>query len=340
MSDQPHQDVTLQEIQFDLAALNIEPDLTLELPLIYDELKGQQLGSTEYRNTTKQEHEPRESISAYESRRFFFQIQYAQARYGTYKSHPACLIVLNLSFQKKVALGFATRFQMAEVDIQFRDAPVPSTLETADPNDSDEDEGDADLQPTIQNFEPRLFVGPASIEKGTSSFSSQLMFAPHTESLKLGGSLSFSRPFVKEGSFTAHGTVRDNPPSRLRLTLSENTLTKSGIREEVSVAVIVKYVPGRRFSALITVRADVTGRLTMPVCGEKDEPVYFDPEYMIKAEKKLAEQISKSSDPQEGEIKQVSGVSEPNLEDVELLQQLTRLGQYGGYFVREMAAVE
>jgi hypothetical protein len=301
-----------------------EAGLDVEVPLVIDELKEQQLGSSEYRNRVKSHlHEPRPLVAAYDSRYFYFHVHFSSATYGLYRSEPACLVVLNLSFQKK--RKSPSRFRGAEVDIEFRDAllvPRATAIE-----DSDEEDEDDDLQPTVLDFEPRLYYGPVDVEKGSANAKAKLGLTPPGGIAEMGIELGREFHFPEEGFFKAHGTLRDNPPSRVHLSLTENELRRNGIREEISVALIVRYIPERRFSARITVRADLFLNLLTPVCGEKDEPVYFDPAFMMASKNNDTTASNRS--------RTVPGV-EGNLEDVKLLPKLTRLGQYGGVFIKEM----
>lgn len=302
-----------------------ETGLDLEVPLVLDKLKEQQLGSSEYRNTAKRHlHEPRSLVAAYDSRHFYFHVHFSHATYGLYRSKPACLVVLDLSFQKR-GKSFS-RFQAAEVDIEFRDAPLTPTATQASggAHGSDsEDIDDDDLQPTVLAYEPRLFYGPVDVEKGSAHATAKLGLTPPGGIAALGLELGRQFHFLEEGFFKAHGTLCDNPQSRVHLSLSENALRRSGIREEVSAALVVGYVPGRRFSARVTVRADLYLNPLTPVCGEKDEPIYFDPESMM------------ASAGGSKRARTVPGV-EGDLDNVNLLQKLTRLGQYGGVFIREI----
>lgn len=65
-------------------------------------------------------------------------------------------------------------------------------------------------------------------------------------------------------------------------------------------------------------RADLYLNLLTPVYGEKDEPIYFDLDFMITS-KSMAGRI-------------VPGVNS-DLDNVDLLQKLKRLGQYSGVFL-------
>ncbi|OAA75067.1 hypothetical protein LEL_07055 [Akanthomyces lecanii RCEF 1005] len=282
-----------------------EPGLVTEVLLVPDKLKEKQLGGSRYANTVKKDlHEPRSLVAAYDSRHFYFHVHFSQATYGRYRSQPACLVVLSLSFQKK-GRSFS-RFQAADIDVEFRDAPLArraghdnttggeeKTSGSGADSDSDSEAADDDdnLEPTVLDFEPRLFYGPVDVERGSAHATVKLGLTPSGSLTELGFEVGRKFYFPEEGFFKAHGTLRDNPPSRVRLCLSENSLRRNGIREEVSVALIIGYVPGG--------------------------PIYF-----MMASKSAA-------------VRTVPGVH-GDLDNDNLLQKLTRLGQYGGMFIREM----
>ncbi|KAI9873233.1 MAG: hypothetical protein M1830_000676, partial [Pleopsidium flavum] len=112
--------------------------LDLTVALIPDDLRAGQLGTPTFRNITVSEHlSPRELITAKELRHFYFHARFQSARYGSYAGKPACLIVLDFSFQKPGST--MSRFRHAEIDVEFEDEV---TAASNPHNDDDEDDGD------------------------------------------------------------------------------------------------------------------------------------------------------------------------------------------------------
>jgi hypothetical protein len=234
----------------------------------------------------------------------------------------ACRIVLDFSFQQLSS----SRFESAEVEVEFEDAA--NVLEGAElPEDAIVD---TTYQPRILAFEPQIFSGPVSFAEGTTNLSVQASLPPRSGIANLSASLGKTKPYHVKKAFKIHGAVRDNPPSRVVWTMRENELTKEGIREEVSTALIVSYTPGHKFAARVRVRAILWMGFLRPVCGKKDEPIFFNPEKMRKRLPIHSESVL--SGQEENNAMTVPGV-EDELLDRTSLKVLTRLSSLGGEFL-------
>lgn len=318
--------------QQSILSSNDTESLDLDVALIPDDLRAGQLGTAIFRNmTVAEQSSPRELVTAKELRHFYFHVRFQSARYGTFARKPACLIVLDFSFQKSGST--MSRFQHAEIDVEFEDGvTVTSNPHGDDIEDEEEDEERDALkhQPRVLSFEPRNYQGPVASGQGHTMLGAQISLSPPGGIVSLTPSISKQTPFVKEGYFKAHGTVRDNPPSRVHLSMDENEMTHGGIRAEMSLAMIVNYTPGRKFAARVRVKCDLYLRLLRPMCGEKDEPIWFDPQRM---RRKGAANSQTKVIVGEGERarRTVPGVESEELEAVDL-KNLTRLGVIGGIF--------
>ncbi|KAJ9640190.1 hypothetical protein H2204_003415 [Knufia peltigerae] len=256
---------------------DVEECVAFSIPLEDDDLRAGQLGTRIYRNLN--ETEPRDLITAKESKnQYHFQARFAFAKYGTYHGADACLVVVRVSFQQRSS----HRFKSAEIEMNFEDAANVDL----NPHEADID---TTHQPKVLDFEPKEFQGPTTdaLVQNSLSLSVQVSAPSIPVAVTPGGSTSTT--YVKKRRFKIHGIVEDDPPSSLHWVIREDDIQKDGIPSEVKVAMIVTYTPGRKFAARLRLRADVFLPFLRPVCGLKDEPIFFDPEFMQdQAAKKLA----------------------------------------------------
>lgn len=293
----------------------------IEIPFIYDESATSQLGGKSYVNETEaQLFSPRSTITARELRHFRFQARYrGGARFGTFDQKPACLIILDFSFQKFGSTP--CRYKHAEIDVAFEDGKAA----LADVQDPQEFEDCMAHQPRILAFEPHEYHGPGTSGTGSTTIGGSVsLSAPGGI---LGASLNPSRttPFAREGYAKVHGFPTDED-SRIVFSVDENSMSGDGIRSEWSAAMVVQYTPGRRFAARVHIKAHIFLRVTNPVCGAKDDPVFFDLEYMRGAGK-----VNTAGSDQQGSTT-VPSVQGQALDGVDLKAE-TRLGAWGGTFL-------
>jgi hypothetical protein len=132
-------------------------------------------------------------------------------------------------------------------------------------------------------------------------------------------------PFEKQGAAKVHGVLTDED-SRVKFSVDENSMSNDGVRPEWSSTMIVSYTRRRRFA----VRVEMKGHIFFldilnPVCGQNDEPVYFDPEHMQGS----GPANTRAAQPQEVPVIEIGMLDTSD----EYLQGLTRLGKFGGIFL-------
>lgn len=88
----------------------------------------------------------------------------------------------------------------------------------------------------------------------------------------LGAEISGSKTFLKEGKHLIHGRIK-NRQRVVKWNISKNEATKSGIYEQPSLAVIVKYSVGRGFVMKLVMTATTYGVLS--VKGKKGPRIIF-----------------------------------------------------------------
>ena len=293
----------------------------LDIPLEYDEDTASQLGGTIFKNKTEANlSSPRNIITEKEIRNFRFQARYhAPARFGTYNSQPACLIVVDFAFQKFGST--VSRYTHAEIDVAFEDGQAALLDELTD----EEEAESAKYQPKILTFEPHEYHGPTSSGTGSTTLGLQLPIGLPGGVVSLSPGLSRKMPFSRDRYEKVHAFLTDNN-SRLCFSVDENSMNDGGVRSEWSAAIIVGYTPKRRFAARISIKAHLFLRVRNPVCGKKDDPIFFHDEVMKKSSPVNTFQQHGTT------CRVVQGSQDEQLDSADL-KAYTRLGAWGGTFL-------
>ncbi|KAK5118453.1 hypothetical protein LTR62_002967 [Meristemomyces frigidus] len=303
--------------------------LEIKTPLVGDDLPAGQLGTHIYRNPPEHQNLPRDLITAAEKKNAYYQqVRFHRAKYGKYNGLDACLIVFKLSFQ---TLRSTLRFKSAELEVEFDDAanlglnPYEVDLDTT-------------FRPRVLRHEPGYFKGPVSEVQGSSTVKLDIPIQAPGGIVGITPGISRSRDTLRESAFEVHGVVKEDPPSLVHWVMREDGIKDNGIRPELAVAIIVQYFPPRRFFARVRFKADLfmtslrpadlLSTFVKPVCGLKDDPVFFDPEYMQSGQSSTgATAIVPNSAP----YATVPGLEAQGLDD-EDLQKLTKIKDIGGQF--------
>ena len=109
------------------------------------------------------------------------------------------------------------------------------------------------IQHAAQTHGIKLYVEPAAVGAG----------------VELGG----SKTFVNEGQHLVHGRLIGSPETGVKWNIHENTATKSGIYEQPSFAVIVRYDVEKCFAMKSEMKATTLGGLA--VKGKKSPRIAF-----------------------------------------------------------------
>lgn len=224
------------------------------------------------------------------------------------------MIVLDLSFQQYTSF----RFQSAEIEIEFKDADDVGL----NPHEVDID---TTYQPRVLAFEPQEFHGPVTSVKGTNTVKVDIPIQAPGGIVGITPGVARSEDFVRDGLFRVHGVIKEDPPSMIHWTIREDKIRKNGIRSEISVAMVVSYFQGHKFAARVRLRADVLFPVLRPLCGEKDDPIYFDPEHVPRKASARVKEV-------EGVNTTIPGKHVGDLVDLPL-KNFTRLETFGGTFL-------
>lgn len=129
-------------------------------------------------------------------------------------------------------------------------------------------------------YESVLHQGPATETRGSTKVKLDLPISSPGVIVGVTPGISYNKGTVFEGMFQIHGVLKEDPPSLVHYVMREDKIKKNGIHPEFSVAMIVSHTPGRRFAARVRFKADLLMVFLRPVCGIKDDPIFFDPDVM------------------------------------------------------------
>lgn len=289
--------------------------LEITIPLVDDDLRAGQLGTQIYRNPAENQNSPRSLVTASSKKgSYYFQVRFHHAQYGTYKGQDACLIVLKLSFQQYSS----SRFKSAELEVELEDAANLGLNPHA---------GDIDTtyRPRILDYEPKLFQGPVSEVRGSTKVKLDLPISAPGGIIGITPGISYTKESISESNFQIHGVIKETPPSKAHWVMREDNIRKNGIRSELSVVMVVNYTPKRRFAARVRFKADLFMTFLRPVCGIKDDPIFFDPELMKSGPTNM-------NTPTLIQQPTVPGIKAETLDQIDL-KALTKLAEIGGQFI-------
>jgi hypothetical protein len=198
---------------------------------------------------------------------------------GSHDGRSAYRLLFYFSFQHSRS---RPRIRTATITITFRDAPEDTK------QDSD-DEDEPSRHPAILDFYPKVFEGP--VRKATVERSAEATIGISNHSiLNTRVKIGEKKILEEEGRLTMHGTTRGRPKHRVIWTIRENEVSKTGIPITFHLPLIVMPQNGRRFSAVLGLRANYGIRRGLlakiiPVLGSSPAPIYFDPAVLDKMAK-------------------------------------------------------
>ena len=130
------------------------------------------------------------------------------------------------------------------------------------------DDNKAYERPLVLRFYPELIRG--HIQHSVHTIGAKLYAEP--AAIGVGAEMSGSKTFRREGKHLIHGRLV-KAQRIVKWKISENEVTKSGIYEQPSFAVIVRYGVERGFAMKLGMKATTYGALS--VKGKKDSRIIF-----------------------------------------------------------------
>ncbi|KAG8525555.1 uncharacterized protein KY384_009199 [Bacidia gigantensis] len=191
-----------------------------------------------------------------------------RATFGVFNEQPACLVHVRLDFCPKNGRSFF-RFRSAIITIEFEEVEdVVTSQDEVSKNLASDDDKKAYERPLVLRFYPELIRG--HIQHTVQTHGIKLYAEP--ASIGVGAEIGGSRTFQREGKHIIHGRLI-KAQQTVKWTINENEATKSGIYEQPSFAVIVRYGLERGFAMKLAMKATTYGGLS--VKGKKSSRVVF-----------------------------------------------------------------
>ena len=183
-----------------------------------------------------------------------------KAVFGICNDEPACLVIIKVDLASK-SKGFF-RFRRATLEIEVEEPPTGPNGEEFDDDDDDDDNTDAEyVGPLIHRFYPDLIRGHIQTAAEMYKISFEM---PIPSPVPIGGaSAGWSINSPREGQHLIQGFLVGNPATRVKWNMNENEVSKSGLFEQPTFAVVVRYREERGFTLGLRLRATTYGGLAV-----------------------------------------------------------------------------
>lgn len=194
-----------------------------------------------------------------------FSARLRKVLFGTFDGDPACLVLFRVDFASAKKGWF--RFRNATVEAEFEQQDEGEVDDEDDDEDEDEYSG-----PLILKFYPELVRGHISSAASTYGLGFEVPLLP------MGGaaiSAGYKITSPREGLHLIHGRLTGNPETRVKWSMNENEVSKSGIYEQPMFAVIVRHGQDQPFTMALKLKATTYGGL--PVTGKGGSRILFRP---------------------------------------------------------------
>ncbi|KAL2043747.1 hypothetical protein N7G274_003266 [Stereocaulon virgatum] len=292
--------------------------VNITFDLKFDAVKANQLGSTIYRNDTR-DSDTRSDVAGREGHLLWggtytmhIACRKKKLRFGIFDGKAACLVVFDMVFTTSLTRSV---YKSAMVQIAFDDCERAELISNGEEEEDIPDEV-INARPQVLKFQPSMFVGDKDRRENPGRFGGEFGATGPSGigSLKVTAEKDAVDKSIKEGNDKITGVLRVKD-SVLQLSINDNKLVDRAMIENFSVPVIVTYKPNRKFQARIRAEADLEWHAWVkPAFGRKDDPVLFDPGRL------------------RGEKLRNGDSVDIDLNTAVDLEDLTRLKQYGGVF--------
>ena len=191
-----------------------------------------------------------------------FSARLRKVTYGTFDMLPACLFLVRVDFVPKKGGWF--RYRNATVEVAFEDV-----------DDGDDDDEEEYKGPVVRKFYPELIRGHIQSAVETYNISFTVPVEPMSGA---GINTGWSVSSPTEGLHLIHGALKGDPETRVKWILNENEVSKSGIYEQPTFAVIIRHMEERPFVLSLSMKATTYGGL--PIKGKQASRITFKPPNM------------------------------------------------------------
>ena len=249
--------------------LTYEPDLEIDLGLETDSSESDELFSFPTKDAVEpdRKYRPAEQQLIQEGKLgdSGFSARIKKAVFGTFNGQAACLILIRVNFRPKGGGRGWFRFRRATIEADFSD------VDGLDDEGSSENSGDEEEYsgPIVLNLYPELIRG--HIQTAAEKFGIKGYVEP--AGVGVGAEIGAERTFLSEGLHLVQGDLMGDPETGAKWTMTENEVSRSGIYEQPTFAVVVRHDPEKGFAMRLTVKATTYG--TLPVKGQKKPRIIF-----------------------------------------------------------------
>ena len=241
--------------------LTYEPGLEIDLGLEIDDSENDELFSFHSKNVVEpdQEYRPSEQQLIQDGKWGGSELsaRIKDAVFGTFMGEAACLILIRVDFCPKGGPRSWLRFRAADIEADFSDIDV----------DSDEvKKGSRILVRKVYPDHIRGHVQTAAHKYGIKGYI-------EPAGMGVGAELGAEKTFLSEGLHLVHGRLMGNPATGAKWSMTENEVSKSGIYEQPTFAVIVRYDREKGFAMWLKITA--TTYRGLEVKGQKRPRISF-----------------------------------------------------------------
>lgn len=273
------EDAVKTEVELEVAEVEEDDGPSFSFPLVEDLNRKDQLFSfrkqdspspdpINYRSSEKQ----RLQEGKLGSSEFSARLQ--KVIFGTYQGKTACLIAFRVNFAPKSRGWF--RFRSAIIQAETEDAVDSNSANVADDDQDDDDycevaEEEPSEGPLVVRFHPSLVRGPVRTAIQTYGIGLEAPIAPPGIGVNLSANYSLTAPRVS--SDLIQGILTGSPERGVKWIMKENEVSKSGIYEQPTFAMIVRFQEERGFILTLNMKATTYGGLA--VTGKSGPRIKF-----------------------------------------------------------------
>lgn len=262
------EDAVKTEVELEVAEIEEDDGPSFTFPLVEDlNRKDQLFGSRKkdlpspnpinYRSSEKQLLQEGK-LGASE-----FSARLQKVIFGTYEGKTACLIAFRVNFAPKSRGWF--RFRNAIIQAETEDAVDTNPVDIADDNDDDEycetAEDESSKGPLVVRFHPSLIRGPIRTAMETYGIGLEAPIAPPGIGVNVSAQWSMTAP--RESSHLIQGILTGSPERGVKWIMKENEVSKGGIYEQPTFAMIVRFEEEHGFILTLNMKATTYGGLAV-----------------------------------------------------------------------------
>jgi hypothetical protein len=207
-----------------------------------------------------------------------FSARLQRVAFGTYGGQSACLIAFQVNFAPKNRGWF--RFRKATIQAEAEKIEEDNSVDNGVEEEEEEEEDDAFVEmaadqtfkgPLVVRFHPSLIRGHIQTAAETYGISVEAPIAPPGIGVNISAGWAITAP--RESSHLIQGILTGSPERGVKWIMKENEISKSGIYEQPTFAMIVRFDEARGFVLTLNIKATTYGGLD--VTGKSGSRIKF-----------------------------------------------------------------